>query len=60
MVPQTVSDTDEQADIRTFTSVAAENAKIFGIVTVKNRSLNPPAELFIARAQARDGRREAR
>jgi DNA-binding transcriptional LysR family regulator len=51
MVPQTVSDAADKRIIRRLPLSLPKTLKPFGIVTVKNRSLSPPAELFIEHAR---------
>jgi DNA-binding transcriptional LysR family regulator len=51
MVPQTVSDAADKRIIRRLQLSLPKTLKPFGIVTVKNRSLSPPAELFIEHAR---------
>ena len=51
MVPRTVSDTADKRTVRRLPLSLPKTLKPFGIVTVKNRSLSPPAELFIDHAR---------
>jgi DNA-binding transcriptional LysR family regulator len=51
MVPQTVSDTADKRIFRRLPLSLPKTLKPFGIVTVKNRSLSPPAELFVDHAR---------
>jgi len=48
MVPQIVSDiTTDKREFRRLPLSLPKTLRPFGIVTVKNRSLSPPAELFL-------------
>lgn len=51
MVPQTVADAADKRIFRRLPLSLPRTLRPFGVVTVKNRSLSPPAELFIAHAR---------
>lgn len=51
MVPQIVSDTADKRIFKRLPLSLPKTLRPFGIVTVKNRSLSPPAELFIDHAR---------